>query len=316
MKFFVRIFIIALICFALAIGAGILAYMRMYEPLPEPTQGGNIKQPIDKEKDNEQERTPLQTAMNESNRVNVILMGLEGTRTDTMIFASFDPDKKKLNLLSIPRDTYYHEDGIFKDKGSNKINAVYGRSGKRGVIDAVSNVLGGVPIEFYISVGYNGVEEIVDAIGGVEVVVPRNLDYDDTGEGRNLHIKIKKGKQVLNGKNSVEFLRWRKNNDGTGYPDGDLGRIKTQQKFIKLAIEKALGLKLPSVVNTATKYIKTNIPLQKMLLYANSAIEIDTEKDITMNTLPGVAKKDDYYRRDVKEIKEYVMNMYGVTERN
>lgn len=311
MKYFIRIFVIAFVCFALAIGVGSLVYMQMYEPLPERDDSQDVVK-IDSGKGKdvvEVEKSPLEKAYENSERINMLLVGLEGPRTDTLIFASFDMDTKKLNMISIPRDTYYKQAGESKGK---KINSVYASKGMRGIMDAAQDLLCGIPLDYYVSVKYKGVEEIINSLDGIEVVVEQHMKYDDTGEGRDLHIDILPGKQVLDGENSVKFLRWRKNNDGTGYSDGDLGRIRTQQRFLKLVAKKALSLKLPAVINTARSYVKTNISPTKVLLYANKAKDMNVEEDISMITLPGEAKKGDYFRVNKDNIEKYLENMYGV----
>ncbi|WP_066500716.1 LCP family protein [Abyssisolibacter fermentans] len=313
MKHFIKIFIAAFLCFALAVGAGVIAYMKIYDPQVDPNIpeskviGDDIKESDNVKKD------PLKRAIDDSKRVNVLLLGLEDTRTDTIIFASFDSKTKKMDLLSIPRDTYYSEAG-HNNADQKKINAVYGRSNAKGTMNAVSKILGGIPIHYYVSVKYEGVEEIVNTLGGVEVTVPFHMKYDDTTVGKSLHIDIPKGKQVLDGENAVKFLRFRKSSNGNGYKDGDLGRIKSQQQFLKSAINKALSFKLPAVIKTCFNYVRTDMPLTDMLIYAKNAIGIDPDKDITMKVLPGSAKKGDYFRHDSEKIKEYILELYNVQE--
>lgn len=315
MKHFIKIFIAAFLCFALAVGAGVIAYMKIYDPQVDPNIpeskviGDDIKESDNTKKD------PLKRAIDDSKRVNVLLLGLEGTRTDTIIFASFDSKTKKLDLLSIPRDTYYWEKGYDK-ADQKKINAKYGRSNAKGTMNAVSNILGGVPIHYYVSVRYKGVEEIVNTLGGVEVTVPFPMKYNDSTAGKSLYIDIPEGKQVLDGENAVKFLRFRKSNveGGRSYPNGDIDRVKAQQQFLKSAINKALGFKLPAVIKTCFNYVKTDMPLTDMLIYAKNAIGIDPAKDISMKVLPGSAKKGDYFRHDSEKIKEYIFELYNVQE--
>jgi len=184
-------------------------------------------------------------------RINFLVLGVEkDPRTDSIFFISFNLDKKNLNVISIPRDTYYWDKG-YDHPGQRKINAKYARNirfGKekaaRATIKAVEDILD-IPIDYYVLVSYEGVEDIVDTIGGVEVDVPFNMRYKDPTDKPPLKIYISKGNQVLNGEQAVKFLRWRKNNNGIGYPEGDLGRIEAQQNFIKSALKKSIGPKLP-----------------------------------------------------------------------
>lgn len=324
MKYFLKVFIVALILCLLAVGAGIYTYSRIYEPSDEGIDTDILDNQDDdnpNELTEEELKDPLQKAIAASDRVNFLLMGMEGTRSDTMIFVSFDPKLKKVDMISIPRDTYYHTPG-FDRADQRKINAVYGRGKAGGSKRAVEEILGQVPVHHYITVDYEGVEKIVDAIGGVEVDVPFHMEYVDATEGHEpLYIDIPKGKQVLNGENAVKFLRFRHNNDMTvGYPDGDLGRIRAQQQFIKSAIKKALSFRLVNVVNTAFNYVKTDVKLTEALSYTTSIIGFDME-NLSMTTLPGAPEdrvygdtKLSYFIHDPVKIRELMMEIYEVEE--
>lgn len=323
MKYFFKVFAVAFVCFLLAIGAGVYTYSKIYVP-PEDdpfAENGNDK---DNNEDNDQKdeepKDPLQKAIASSKRVNFLLMGMEGVRSDTMIFASYDPKAKKVDMISIPRDTYYYTKG-YEDAGTRKINAVYGRSKAEGSKRAVEEILGQVPVHHYITIDYKGVAKIVDSIGGVEVNVPFHMKYFDPADNPPLRIDIPKGKQVLKGEQAVKFLRFRSNNDKTvGYPDGDLGRVRAQQQFLKSAIKKSLSLKLPNVVNTAFDYIKTDVKITEALGYTAGIIGFDME-NLSMTTLPGKAEDRtynkvtlSYFIHDSVEIKELMMDIYDVQE--
>ena len=71
---------------------------------------------------------------------------------------------------------------------------------------------------------------LVDVVGGVDYDVPFDMSYHDASQ--DLSIEFKKGEQHLNGKQVVEYLRWRHNDDGTGYDDGDIGRVTKLQDFL------------------------------------------------------------------------------------
>jgi len=322
LKHFLKVFSIALVCFLLAAGAGIYTYSKIYVPSEEES---DLVDDSEDAKDNdeaivEEPKDPLQKAIASSKRVNFLLMGMEGARSDTMIFVSFDPKEKKVDMISIPRDTYYHTEG-YDLADQRKINAVYGRSKTEGSKKAVEEILGQVPVHHYIMVDYKGVEKIVDSIGGVEVNVPFHMQYYDPTDNPPLRIDIPKGKQVLNGEQAVKFLRFRHNNDMTvGYPDGDLGRIRAQQEFLKSAIKKSLSLKLVNVVSTAFDYVKTDVKLSEALSYAVSVIGIDMD-DISMTTLPGKAEdrtygklRLSYFIHDPEKIRELMMDIYDVQE--
>lgn len=275
-----------------------------------------------------EEKNDKYSTLNESNkkskRINILVLGVEkDPRTDSILFVSFEPKAKKLDIISIPRDTYYWEKG-YNLPGQRKINAKYGRSIKygkdiaaKGTVNAVEKLLK-VQIHNYVTVSYKGVEDIVDYIGGVKINVPFNMRYTDLSDNPPLIINIPKGKQILNGKQSVKFLRWRKNNNNIGYPDGDLGRIKAQQDFIIAAIKKSFGKKLPSIIKKSFDTVNTDLSKKDAVYYAIKAIGIKTD-NISTYILPGESKfkkiqnqKLSYFFYDEKETKELLNKIYRV----
>ena len=164
--------------------------------------------------------------------------------TDTIILVSYDVPNQQVNMMSIPRDTAVNVPWSIK-----KINSVY--SAKESSGGGLENLkqqvayLTGVMPDFYVIIEWEAVGELVEALGGVEFDVPRNMNYDDPYQ--NLHIHLEKGVQVLNGEEAMGVIRYRHDNvraDGVmpGYADGDLGRTKTQQAFLKACAKQALKL--------------------------------------------------------------------------
>lgn len=260
----------------------------------------------------------LTEAFKDSNRINIILLGMEDIRTDTILFATFNSLSKQVDVISIPRDTYIYRKG-YNQGEQRKINAIYGEHGVEGVKKAVSHILGGVPIHHYIMIDYKGVENIIDSIGGVEVMVPFHMKYEDPTANPPLNIDIKEGKQVLNGKKSLDFLRYRKgNNNQGGYIDGDLGRIKAQQQFLQSFIDKVLSYRLPIVVKKGFDHIVTDIKLWEGLTYSRKALGIKRD-DFTFITLPGKpelkkinGKILSYFILEPSEIKRVMEEIYNV----
>jgi LCP family protein required for cell wall assembly len=202
-----------------------------------------------------------------------------------MMLIKVNFDTGETNLLSIPRDTRV----LVKGK-NDKITHAHSYGGSELTMITVREFLN-LDIDYYVKVDFNAVMEIVDAIGGVEIDVPRNMEYtaDPT-----LNINIKKGLQVLDGKNAHDFLRWRHNNDMTlGYVDGDVGRIQAQQMFMKEFIKQTLKFKnitkLPKFVKTYAKNVDTNIPMDVILQGAKLATKLDMN-NINTETIPGEGK--------------------------
>lgn len=243
----------------------------------------------------------------------ILFMGLEGSRTDTLMLALMDEESGEMDVISIPRDTYYDKGG-YKDPARKKINSVYGygdgKGKEAGVIKAVKDITG-IEVEKYVKIKYKGVEEVIDAMGGVEIEIPFDMNYDDPYARPPLHIHFKKGIQTLNGEESIEFLRWRKNNRGYSnrHSNGDVGRVQRQQEFIKAAIDKAVSFKLPQVIKTGFENAKTNISFEEALEYAGKIAGI---QEINTITLPGEARMIDgysYYILDEKECETIIKEL-------
>jgi LCP family protein required for cell wall assembly len=220
-------------------------------------------------------------------RVNVLVAnGL----ADSLMLASFNPNTEDVQIYSIPRDTYYARKGV-SGTAQKKINASYGGKGKvENVVKAVSG-LTNVPIHYYVQIDYKAVENIVDAIGGIKVEIPTNMDYDDPAG--NLYIHFDKGQIVKKGEDIVKVLRWRKNNKGGGYPEGDLGRIEMQQKVVKLGIEKIikgnLVLNFMKLQGPIQENVKTNMTPKQMMYYITKASGVKSD-NVQLQTLPGSSK--------------------------
>lgn len=248
-----------------------------------------------------------------SERVNILCLGIaKYTLADTMVVASCDMESKLVDLIFIPRDTYLNRK--VKDPALNKINSTYygGSTAERAqsAMNTVRDILQ-IPIHHYVRIEYEGVESIIDSIGGVEADIPFSMNYDDDAD--DLHIHFNKGTQLLMGKESVGFLRFRQNNDGTR-SDGDIGRIKRQQKFLMNAVKKCLNLKnIPKVVSIAASHIKTSLGTDEMLGYAKSFMGVDS-KNIVMHVLPGTDKyfnKASYFVHDSKAVKALMEEIYN-----
>lgn len=327
MRTFSKVFIVSLICFLLAIIIGSYSYLKENNIKVESKLNDEISEKVNLTKyiTKTLETKPkepiiysnLKEAIEKSNRMNFIILGMEDIRTDTIIFASFCPDTKKVSLMNIPRDTYIHRKGYNRAE-QRKINSIYGDHGVLGVKKTVAYILNDIPIHHYVIVEYNGVEKIVDALGGVEVDVPFHMKYNDPMDKPPLNIDILPGKQVLDGKKSLEFLRYRKGNTKKGgYIDGDLGRIKAQQGFIKSFVGKASD-NVITVIKNGFSHVKTDISLMDTLSYGRKAIGMRNE-DFEILILPGEAefkkvgkKVLSYYIYDKGETQKLIEKIYNV----
>ncbi|MBS6610951.1 MAG: LCP family protein [Peptoniphilus harei] len=207
----------------------------------------------------------------------------DNARSDTIMVVNVDCKSGKVNIISIPRDTYSSIKGYKK----TKINHSFKYGGSELTLDTVNNLLG-TDIKYYVTVDYRFVEDVVDKIGGVTVDVPLDMNYEDPTADPPLKIDIKEGTQTLKGNDAIGFLRYRK-----GYPDADLGRVKAQQQFMSSLLSKMKEpktlLKAPLLMSSYVNYSENNIPAKKLAKIAIKMRGI-TSEDIVTNTLPGIPK--------------------------
>lgn len=219
--------------------------------------------------------------------VDALLLGVdkEGYRTDVIIYAQLNLADGELNMLQIPRDTY-----VNNGRSDHKINSAYGYNKEKQLFKEVKSVIG-KNINKYILIDTAGFRDLIDTIGGVDFDVPINMNYDDPVQ--DLHIHLKKGMQHLDGDKAEQFVRFRKNNDGTGYAMGDIERMQAQSKFIQATIDEVMQLvnvfKLNDLVKSFKKIVKTNYSLNEMLTYAPYIFSVDRDKMVT-HQLCGEAK--------------------------
>ncbi|WP_283757850.1 LCP family protein [Roseofilum casamattae] len=198
--------------------------------------------------------------------------------SDTMFLLRFDPSTNKLTMLSVPRDTRTWVEG----HGLVKINAANYHGGPALSATSISELLGGVGIDRYIRINVQGIEKLIDALGGVTVHVPKDMKYQD--DSQHLYINLKAGKQHLNGAQALQFLRYRYDNLG------DIGRIQRQQMFMRAMTEQTLSPgslgKVPKVLSIIRSHIDTNLSVEELLALANFASQTDRSK-MQMMLLPG-----------------------------
>jgi len=178
------------------------------------------------------------------------IMHTKGARSDTIMVAHLNREKKTVGLLSIPRDTRVPIPGHYEFK----INEACSIGGPELAVKTVEELLK-IKIDYYIVVKTNALPELIDTIGGVEVYVDKDMDYDDNWG--HLHIHLKEGWQIIDGDRSVQFSRFRKDEEG------DLARIRRQQQVLcaikdKVSRTKSL-VELQKIVEKVSKNIQTDL---------------------------------------------------------
>lgn len=189
--------------------------------------------------------------------------GIEGRHdkgnSDTMILVTANPQKKTATMTSIPRDTLADIKGDPGDKYYMfRINSAYEIGGSASSVKTVKAMLN-VPINYYLEVNMKALRSLVNAVGGVDVNVPFDFSYD--------WCDFHKGKQHLNGRHAVAYVRMRKDD-----PRGDYGRQQRQRQVIQAIAKKAMSMNTLSnyhkLIKIFNKYVKTNLTFNDMLSLA------------------------------------------------
>ena len=247
-------------------------------------------------------------AFQDKNRINVLMMGFNQNLADTIMVASFDYDAKHVDLISIPRDTYYYREG-YRNPGSLKINAIYQNTKEPlETAMAISEILLGMPLHFYAIVDYDGIKEIVETMGGVPMNIPFHMRYRDPTDKPPLYIDIPPGDQVLDGEHAVQFLRYR-----SGYTEGDIGRVKAQQRFMKSAFKQMLGFDLLKISKVIFKNVESDIDLGTVTKIVSKAIGMESDS-IETYLMPNTLQDGPpyYVYPDSKGISEVISEIYSI----
>ncbi|MDZ7950980.1 LCP family protein [Nostoc sp. DedQUE09] len=206
--------------------------------------------------------------------------------SDVMLLVKFDPETKKINMLSIPRDTRTEIEGY----GVKKINSANLEGGPALTARTVSNLLGGAGIDRYVRINVLGVAKLIDALGGVTVYVPKDMKYQD--DSQHLYINLKAGKQHLNGDQTLQLLRFRHDELG------DIGRIQRQQMVMRALMEQTLNpatvAQLPKVLDVVKDHIDTNLTVEELVALMGFGVRTN-RSNMQMLMLPGrFSEKNEY----------------------
>ncbi|WP_117168732.1 LCP family protein [Paraliobacillus sediminis] len=194
-------------------------------------------------------------------QLNVLLLGTDQRgddpgRSDALMVLSLNPADDSLQIVSIPRDTRTE---IIGRGTQDKINHAYAFGGVDMTIDTVENFLD-VELDYYVRINMEGLEGLVDAVGGI--TVQNEIDWIDTGyyeEGYH----YTEGELNLNGAETMGFVRMRKQD-----PDGDFGRTKRQRKVIEGIINQGASVgsvtKIGDILDVLGNNVATNMDFSDM----------------------------------------------------
>ena len=288
------------VCVVLILVFGAVAWYIAWEKPPE-RPGGGLVDPTYESTNPEDGGSPDATAeptvsptedpnagapasLNE-NMYTFLVVGLDqvSNSTDTMMVGRIDTENHTIDVVSLPRDTLVNVSWSVK-----KINTLYsadintGGNGIDGLLDGLKDILG-FQIDCYAVVDLTAFVELVDAIGGVDYNVPVNMNYYDPTQ--DLYINIPAGEQHLDGEEALKVVRFR-----SGYASADIGRIGTQQDFLKSVASQMLTLgnipNLPTFIDIFEEYVVTNMSASNLAFFARQFLLCKSE-DINFHTLPG-----------------------------
>lgn len=236
----------------LVLVAGAVAYgYSIYHNLNK--AANSVHSPIDR---TPEVKRPTELALSKKEPFSVLMLGVDERpgdkgRSDTMIVMTVNPEKKSMEMLSIPRDTRVE---IVGRGTEDKINHSYAFGGVEMSMNTVEKFLD-IPIDYYVKMNMDGFKEIVDAVGGITV----NNDLDFSQDGHHFAV----GQLNLNGKEALSYARMRKND-----ARGDFGRQMRQRQVIQGVINKGANVsalwKYDDVLKALSNNVETNISFDEM----------------------------------------------------
>ena len=243
----------------------------------------------------------------------IMIMGVDERdddvgRSDTLMVASIDPKKNQASLLSVPRDTRVK----IKGHGFDKVNAAYAYGKERLTQDTVENLLG-VNIDHYVIINTKSFAKIIDALGGIDIDVPKRMYYEDPwDDDGGLIIDFRPGMQHMDGAKAITYVRYRDE-------EGDLGRIRRQQDFIKACLDKmvspAIIPKLPTIIREVMDSIQTDLSFRQLLEFAGTLKE-SKQTGLKTDMVPGRPLYIDgisYWIPDLTQLRSTVADTLDVT---
>lgn len=261
--------------------------------------------------DNEDAASTVTTQ--QSNAINIMIMGVDRRaddvgRSDTLMVLTYNPTNKKASLLSLPRDTRVH----IEKNDYDKINHAYAYGGHELTKKTVEAFLN-VPVDYYVMIDVHAFEKIIDAVGGVDIDVEKRMYYEDPwDDDGGLVIDLYPGKQHMDGKTAIQYVRYR---DG----EGDIGRITRQQKFIKAFMSQIISPsilpKLPEIIQNISSAIQTDMPIDKMI---SLMTDLPTVQQNGLNSTmvpgkPAYIEDISYWIPDIAKTRQLIAQNMDIT---
>ncbi|OCT16063.1 transcriptional regulator [Paenibacillus pectinilyticus] len=253
-------------------------------------------------------------------RVNILILGGDSRgmvknelpRSDSIMLASIDPVTKKAYLFSILRDTYVKIPG----EGDDRINTAITTGGPNLAMKTVSDLLG-IPVQYYVYTDFKGFIALIDAVGGIDIDVEKDMKYTDSEDDHVYDINLKKGQQHLDGKTALQYVRFR--HDALS----DFSRTERQRKFLTAVASKMQStsslIKLPRILNAIDPYIDTNLSVTDMLKLGTLGYEAKADGIISSQLPPSDLLVEKNIRgasvitADKADLQKYVKDLFAGT---
>jgi len=256
--------------------------------------------------------------------VSILLLGIEDYsskkkdgRADTQIVLTLDPNTKKINLVTIPRDTRVKIEHAGEYTGIHKINSAYtygditGYGAAKLQVETTEKLLN-IPIDHFIAVNFEAFRDIVDALGGVNIDIKEGF-WEKNIYNKNKKIIFKKGEAQLSGEEALAFVRMRKRSVDVTY-----SRDERQRQFLKATIDQAMTagtiLKVGQLSNILGKNIETDLSMNDLYSLQKQYSDLKS-LSISSIEMRGVDKRVDnidYYIPEKKSLYELSKTLRNV----
>lgn len=236
-------------------------------------------------------------------RFSVLLVGADERpddpgRSDSLLLASVDLDRKQVGLVSLERDLLLNIPG----HGYDKLNAAYAFGKEQLAQDTIQGLLG-LPIDHHVVINMQGFQEIIGILDGVEIDVEKDMVYDDPYDTPPLHINLQKGLQVLTPEQALQYVRFRHDAESNN------GRMRRQQQMIRAVVKAALQPgnlpKLPRLIPAAFRAVRTDFGLSDWVSLASLAKGWSADSIQGQGVLTGT----DYWRDGVSYQKPDLVDL-------
>lgn len=244
----------------------------------------------------------------------MLLLGMDtreqtgSLNTDVIMIIAMNPKSNTATVVSVPRDSNL-EMPRYKKQKVNAFYAGFRRQGERDqnlegdaadtyAMDQTREMFGkffDIPLDYTAVINFQGFVDVVNKLGGIDVYVDQDMKYRDTADGTN--IDLKKGDQHLNGDKALDFVRYRKSNEGTA-ASSDFARNDRQSRVLAAIVDKMKTIggvaKLPGVIGAVGDNMRTDIPKAQITNMLKTYYDINSS-DIRFIPLEGEWKSPYVY---------------------